>query len=101
MTESLHANQSSIKALNPEEQRLGQLAGSTLHKLLNCRSRNAGFRYGEKCPLHADVIAVDEVSMVDVVMMDHLIQAIDAGRTKLIYCPVKSSIRRPLGRTNG
>jgi hypothetical protein len=49
---------------------LGRLSGSTLHKLLVYSSRTGGFLYGPGRPIPADVIAVDEVSMVDVVMMD-------------------------------
>ena len=92
MTESLHANLSSIKRLHPEEQGLGHLTGSTLHKLLSYRSRSAGFRYGEGYPLPAEVVAVDEVSMVDVVMMDNLVQAIDPGQTRLILIGDKDQL---------
>jgi exodeoxyribonuclease V alpha subunit len=92
MTEALHANLASIARLEPGEQRLGQLSGSTLHKLLIYNSRRGGFRYGETCSLPADVVAVDEVSMVDVVMMDHLFQAIDPARTKVILIGDKDQL---------
>ena len=92
MTEALHANLASIAELEPDERRLMQLAGSTLHKLLIYRSRSGGFLYGEQRPLPADVIAVDEVSMVDVVMMDHLFQAVDPARTKVILIGDKDQL---------
>jgi exodeoxyribonuclease V alpha subunit len=92
MTEALHANLATIAELENDEQRLGQLSGSTLHKLLIYRGRTGGFRYGQRRPLPADVIAVDEVSMVDVVMMDHLFQAIDPKRTRVILIGDKDQL---------
>lgn len=92
MTEALHANLATIAELESDERRLGQLSGSTLHKLLIYRSRGGGFLYGQRRPLPADVIAVDEVSMVDVVMMDHLFQAIDPKRTRVILIGDKDQL---------
>jgi exodeoxyribonuclease V alpha subunit len=92
MTEALHANLATIAELESDERGLGQLSGSTLHKLLIYRSRGGGFLYGPRRPLPADVIAVDEVSMVDVVMMDHLFQAIDPKRTRVILIGDKDQL---------
>jgi exodeoxyribonuclease V alpha subunit len=78
--------------LHPDEQRIGQLVGSTLHKLLIYQRRRGGFSYNERHRLPADVIAVDEVSMVDVVMMDHLFQAVDPLRTKVILIGDKDQL---------
>ena len=81
MTESLIANLATIAVPDSGDRRLGQLGGSTLHKLLVVRSRTGGFLYGTRRSIPADVIVVDEVSMVDVVMMDRLFQAIDPDHT--------------------
>lgn len=92
MTESLHANLASIARLDADEQRLGRLIGSTLHKLLIYQRRRGGFSYNERHRLPADVIAVDEVSMVDVVMMDHLFQAVDPLHTRVILIGDKDQL---------
>ena len=92
MTEALHVNLASVGQLDPDEQRLDQLVGSTLHKLLIYSRYRGGFLYNEHNRLAADVIAVDEVSMVDVVMMDHLFQAIDPLLTKVILIGDKDQL---------
>jgi exodeoxyribonuclease V alpha subunit len=84
MTEALTANLAGIADPDSSDLRLGRLSGSTLHRLLVFRSHREGFLYGERRPIPAEVIAVDEVSMVDVVMMDRLFQAIDPARTRVL-----------------
>ena len=49
----------------------------TLHRLLEYNPREGGFQRHADNPLQVDVIIVDEASMVDLVLMDHLLQAID------------------------
>ncbi|MDX2455367.1 exodeoxyribonuclease V subunit alpha, partial [Desulfosarcina sp.] len=92
MSEALMANLATIADPDRCDLRLGRLSGSTLHKLLVYRSRSGDFLYGERRPIPADVIAVDEVSMVDVVMMDRLFQAIDPGRTRVILLGDKDQL---------
>ncbi|MCB2147100.1 MAG: exodeoxyribonuclease V subunit alpha [Deltaproteobacteria bacterium] len=92
MSEALMANMATIA--DPERCDLGleRLTGSTLHRLLVYRSRTGGFLYGERRPIPAEVVAVDEVSMVDVVMMDRLFQAIEPGRTRVILMGDKDQL---------
>lgn len=92
MTEALTANLATISAPDSGDRHLARLSGSTLHKLLVFRSRGGGFLYGERRPIPADVIAVDEVSMVDVVMMDRLFQAVDPRRTRVILIGDKDQL---------
>ena len=49
----------------------------TLHRLLEYNPREGGFQRHEDNPLQVDVIIVDEASMVDLVLMDHLLRAIE------------------------
>jgi exodeoxyribonuclease V alpha subunit len=59
--------------------RLSELTGheaKTIHRLLEFSPREGGFQRHEERPLKADVVIVDEASMVDVVLMHHLIRAI-------------------------
>jgi len=66
--ETLNCSQK-IKALIPEET-------YTVHRLLGSISGSPYFRYNESNPLPADVIVVDEASMMDLPLMSKLIQAI-------------------------
>ncbi len=84
MTEALQQYLSSIRSPSKQDLRLAELGGSTLHKTLGYRSASDDFRYGAANPLPADAVIVDEVSMVDVIMMDRLLQALEPRRTRLI-----------------
>ena len=59
-------------------QKLRDLSPRTIHKLLGLRP-DGGARHGLDNPLVADVILVDEVSMVDLVLMRHLLEAVPSG----------------------
>jgi exodeoxyribonuclease V alpha subunit len=49
----------------------------TIHRLLEYNPRDGGFQRSEENPLEADFIIIDETSMVDLPLMDHLLRAID------------------------
>ena len=49
---------------------------ATLHRLLGYQPRSNGFAYGAGQPLPADVVVVDEASMVDLAMMRQLVDAL-------------------------
>ena len=55
----------------------------TLHRLLGYHPADDDFRYTTKNPLHLDLLVVDEASMIDVVLMAALVQALPA-KTRLI-----------------
>ncbi|MGA9334488.1 MAG: AAA family ATPase, partial [Rudaea sp.] len=48
----------------------------TLHRLLGFRPREDDFAYGAANPLAADIVVVDEASMVDLAMMRQLVDAL-------------------------
>jgi exodeoxyribonuclease V alpha subunit len=48
----------------------------TIHRLLEYSPRQGGFKKGENDPLEADVVIIDEASMVDTLLMYHLLKAI-------------------------
>jgi exodeoxyribonuclease V alpha subunit len=48
----------------------------TIHRLLEFDPGFGGFRRGRENPLDVDLLVVDEVSMVDVVLMNRLLQAV-------------------------
>lgn len=49
----------------------------TIHRLLEFNPREGGFHRNEDRPLEVDFVIVDEASMVDLPLMDHLLRAID------------------------
>ncbi|TCK05898.1 exodeoxyribonuclease V subunit alpha [Marinobacterium mangrovicola] len=51
---------------------------STLHRLLVSRPDSRRFRHHAGNPLHADLVVVDEASMIDLEMMHSLLQALPA-----------------------
>ncbi|MCK6527839.1 exodeoxyribonuclease V subunit alpha [Myxococcota bacterium] len=55
------------------------LPATTLHRLLGFRPSNSTrFRHGPEDPLGADVVVVDEASMVDLALMCKLVEAVPA-----------------------
>ncbi|HEY7218905.1 MAG TPA: ATP-dependent RecD-like DNA helicase [Candidatus Binatia bacterium] len=61
--------------------RMAESAGeeaTTIHRLLEYNPREGGFQRTEDNPLQVDFIIVDETSMVDLPLMDHLLRAVDA-----------------------
>src|SRR5581483_2938244 len=67
-------------------QRLSEVTGEeakTLHRTLEFDPSRMGFKRDETSPLEADVIIVDEASMLDVVLANYLIKAV-AAHSQLI-----------------
>lgn len=56
---------------------------STIHRGLGYRP-DEGWYYNEEHKLMSDIVIVDEVSMVDVDVFNHLVEAIDFSSTKLL-----------------
>ncbi|MEE4113910.1 MAG: exodeoxyribonuclease V subunit alpha [Desulfobacteraceae bacterium] len=55
---------------------LAKLEASTIHRLLRTQPGGRGFVFNAQNPLPTDVVVVDEASMVDLVLMDRLVQAV-------------------------
>ena len=56
----------------------------TLHRLLEYSPGGASFKKNESNPLEADLIIIDEVSMVDAVLMYHLLKAVSMRATIIL-----------------
>ena len=74
----------------PAAKRMTETTGreaKTIHRLLEYAFGKEGedpfFQKNEESPLSADVVIIDEVSMVDILLMNHLLKAIEPG-TRLI-----------------
>jgi len=92
MTEMVQSNIASIRQQASADAALLDLKGSTLHKILGYRSHQHEFYYRASTPLPASVVVIDEVSMVDVVMLDQFLQAVDPAQTKLILLGDKNQL---------
>ena len=60
------------------------LEARTIHRLLEINPQDGRFRRGPKHPLEGDLLVVDEASMVDVLLMAHLLQAVPASMGLLL-----------------
>jgi len=56
-----------------------EAAATTIHRALEFSPQTGGFKRGPAEPLKADVVVVDETSMVDIYLMYHLLRAIPAN----------------------
>jgi exodeoxyribonuclease V alpha subunit len=59
--------------------RLSELSGreaKTIHRLLEYSPSEGGFKRNEEYLLDADLVIVDEASMIDILLMNHLLKAI-------------------------
>ncbi len=63
---------------------LGDAPASTLHRLLGAQGRSGGFARGEQWPLDADLVVVDETSMLDVELAAALLDACADGTHLLL-----------------
>ena len=61
------------------------LEAKTIHRLLEVKPAE-GFRFArdQDNPLDADMVIVDEMSMVDILLMNHLLKAVEAGSHLLL-----------------
>jgi exodeoxyribonuclease V alpha subunit len=60
------------------------LEAKTIHRLLEVDPKGGGFRRDETNPLDCDLLVVDEISMVDVLLMNALVKAIPDNAALLI-----------------
>jgi exodeoxyribonuclease V alpha subunit len=56
----------------------------TIHRMLEFISHKGGFQRDEKHPLRCDLLIVDETSMIDTVLMYHLLKAVPLHSTLIL-----------------
>ena len=56
----------------------------TIHRLLEFSMQKGGFQRNEEHPLECDLLVVDEASMIDTLLMHHLLKAIPPGVTFIL-----------------
>jgi exodeoxyribonuclease V alpha subunit len=56
----------------------------TIHRLLEYSFQKGGFQKDDKTPLKCDLLVVDEASMIDTILMHHLLKAVRPGATLIL-----------------
>jgi exodeoxyribonuclease V alpha subunit len=56
----------------------------TIHRLLEYSFQKGGFQRNEDKPLHCDVLIIDEASMIDIILMYHLLKAVPPFATFIL-----------------
>lgn len=56
----------------------------TIHRMLDYSMKEAGFKRNAKNPLKCDVLIIDEASMIDTVLMHHLLKAVPRQATLIL-----------------
>ena len=56
----------------------------TIHRLLEFSPAKGNFLRNQENPLHADLVVIDETSMVDLILMNHLLKAIPS-RASVVF----------------
>ncbi len=59
-------------------------SASTIHRLLEYSPHLGGFQRNEQRPLGADLVIVDEASMLDILLMHHLLKAVPSQATLVL-----------------
>jgi len=90
MVEMFYAMRKTVALASPTgraAQRLSEVTGSeakTIHRLLEFDPATMRFKRNDVWPLEADVVIVDEASMIDIVLANSLIKAIDDGASVVL-----------------
>ena len=77
----------SLQSMDLDEKVLAQIPtqASTIHKLLGAVPGKSAFKHKRNNPLNADVVLIDEASMIDIALMTKLVEAVpDHARLILI-----------------
>ncbi len=56
----------------------------TIHRLLEFAMQKGGFAKNDRNPLDCDVLIIDETSMIDTILMYHLLKAVSAGTVLIL-----------------
>ncbi len=95
LEESISQAEKHFKEINiaPEiVAKIKQLKASTIHSLLGYIPNSIHFKHNADNTLDADILIVDECSMIDMALFYKLFQAIDTTRTKVILLGDKNQL---------
>jgi exodeoxyribonuclease V alpha subunit len=91
LTESIRTQASGLPVSPTLRRVIAELEARTIHRLLGYGGRGGGFRHDSTRPLACDVVIVDEASMIDMLLMDALLDAIQS-RTRLVLVGDKDQL---------
>lgn len=92
MTETLQQALGAIAGNDdPDDAALAAVKARTIHQLLGYRPATNAFRHCAANPLPAEVLIVDEVSMVDALLMGRLLDAVGA-ETRVVFLGDKDQL---------
>lgn len=91
LKESITDNLKHIHHLSPALKSQVPMVASTLHRLLGIKPLEEKPLYHQQNPLHLDLLVVDEVSMIDLSLMQKLLNALKA-ETRLILLGDKDQL---------
>lgn len=83
----MHANVLLSAPTGRAAKRMSEATGhpaGTIHRMLAYNFQAGGFQKNDKNPLDCDLLVVDEASMIDIVLMYHLLKAVPAGATLIL-----------------
>lgn len=75
--ENIELNKNTLEAIQAIEPK-------TIHRLLGYRWGSIHFKHNKDNPLDADIVVIDECSMIDIALFTKLLDAIDITKTRLI-----------------
>ncbi len=90
MLDAINEAQGKLNAPDNVLQQMPKQA-STIHKLLGYILEKVSFKHHKNHPLNADVVLIDEASMIDIALMSKLIEAVPA-HAKLILIGDKNQL---------
>ncbi len=90
MLDAINEAKGKLKAPDDVLQQMPKQA-STIHKLLGYIPEKNGFKHNKNNPLNADVVLIDEASMIDIALMSKLVEAVPA-HAKLILIGDKNQL---------
>jgi exodeoxyribonuclease V alpha subunit len=83
LTDSIQRGISSIRERDADDESLASLQGTTLHRLLRYSPSGNDFFHNKYNRIKAELIIVDEASMIDIVLLGKIFEALD-DRTRLV-----------------
>jgi len=75
MLDAIRETQQRMNLSEDVQKRMPKRA-STIHKLLGFQRNSVNFKHNQKRPLNADIVLIDEASMIDIALMSKLLNAI-------------------------
>ncbi|MBN1495867.1 MAG: exodeoxyribonuclease V subunit alpha [Spirochaetes bacterium] len=77
LTDSLRGGIATISGPDAFDSGIATVQGTTIHRLLGYGSSRGGFFHNRYNPVPADLVVIDEASMIDIILLGSLLEAVD------------------------